>query len=151
MANWSLMQQTRLAGEMNLIAREIPGFEIYDRTRADITTVRGNYISTANRTYTLCVWLTASYPDAVPNLYLISPCPLYGHGGKTIQSYGTSHTMHSWSSDWNNYAKICHTKLEFWSAADTIIGVIMKGFLWVEAFEVHCKTGQSIDTLSRSY
>ncbi len=151
MATWSEIQRTRLSGEEQLLSGSIPGFSFQDRAKAEVTTIRGNYTTTHNKTYSLCVWLKENYPYEMPSLYITAPCPLYGHNGKTIQNYGTSHTMHVWTPDWNNYVKICHTKSEYWAASDTIVGIIMKGFLWLEAFDVHCKTGKSIDTLSLTY
>lgn len=151
MATWSDVQRNRLYFEEQLLSNEIPHFYFQDRAQAGLTTIRGNHTTTANRTYPLCVWVKSNYPYEMPALYVTAPSPLYGYGGKTIQSFGTSHTMHVWEPDWNNYVKICHTKSEYWTASDTMVGILMKGFLWLEAFEVHCRTGQSIDTLSLTY
>jgi hypothetical protein len=150
-ANWTESQRVRLAYEEMLLKQEISHFWFQDRTSAGLTTARGKHTTARNRAYTMCVWMKAGYPDEMPDLYIIEPCPLYGYQNKTVQSYGTSHQMHAWTPDWNDYVKICHTKEDYWSAADTIVSVVLKGFLWLEAFEVHCRTGQSIDAFSLSY
>ena len=59
--------------------------------------------------------------------------------------------MHTWTSDWAEYVKICHCKEEFWSPSVTLSRVIMKGFLWIEAYEAHCHTGNCIDHYSLGY
>lgn len=151
MAVWSESQRIRLASEASILAEEMPHFSFHDPVRAESTTVRGIHTSSANKTYNLCLWLKSGFPYEMPGLYVTSPCPLYGYGGKTIQSYGTSHAMHVWEPDWNNYVKICHCKSEYWTASNAIVSVLMKGFLWLEAFEAHCKTGRTIDSYSLTY
>jgi hypothetical protein len=151
MAIWSESQIIRLATEVAILAVELPHFAFYDRSQAELTTVRGTHTSSGGKTYNLCVRLRSSFPHDLPGLYVTSPSPLYGFGGKTIQSYGTNHDMHVWAPDWNNFVKICHCKSEYWSASNTIVSVIMKGFLWLEAFEAHCRTGRTIDSYSLTY
>jgi hypothetical protein len=154
MAGWSASQRTRLAYEEALIREHMPHFWFRDHAKAGLTTVWGEHVTAANRAYTLCIWIKAGFPYEMPGLYVTSPCPLYGYRGKTIQSWAeeySSHTMHVWKSDWNDYVKICHTKEEYWNASDTLLSILMKGMLWLEAFEVHYRTGQSIDSLSLSY
>lgn len=151
MAVWTEDQRIRLALEESVLRAQFPHFSFQDRTQAESTTVRGVHLTSAGNNYNVCVWLTSGYPHALPRLYITSPCPLYGYGSKTIQSHGTSHAMHVWEPDWNNYVKICHCKSEYWTASNNIVGVLMKGFLWLEAFEVHRRTGCDIDQYSLTY
>lgn len=151
MSPWTESQATRLAFEYSLLLEKLPGFEVYEINSPGKANVSGNYLSSANNEYTLCAVIKKNFPFEMPSLYVTRPLILIGYGGVTIQSYGTSHTMHVWSSDWNNYVKICHWRDEFWSAEYTILSVLMKGILWVEAFEAHRKTGKSIDEFSRSF
>lgn len=148
MATWTAEQQHRLAFEEHLLTREFPHFSFYDRPNAGQTSVRGEHTTSAHNTYRLYVWIKEAFPYEIPALYVTKPCPLYGYRGKTIQSWGTSSKMHVWAPDWDNYVKICHRRVENWTASDTIIGVLMKGLLWLEAFEAHCVTGQNIDVWS---
>jgi hypothetical protein len=151
MAVWTENQRVRLVYEEGLLAEEFPHFSFQDRAQAGLTTVRGVHTSSANSNYSVCVWLKSGFPYEMPGLYITSPSPLYGYGGKTIQSHQTSHAMHVWAPDWNNYVKICHCKSEYWSASNTIVSVLMKGFLWLEAFEAHLRTGRSIDAYSLTF
>lgn len=151
MAIWTPEQAVRLAYEELLVAQEIPHFRFYDHTLGGLTTVRGQHTTSYSHVYSLCAWIKIAYPLEMPGLYVTSPDPLVGYLNKTIQSYGTSHAMHVWESDWNDYVKICHTKPEYWNASETIVSVLMKGFLWLEAFEVHCRTGRKIDDFSLTY
>lgn len=148
---WTEEQRVRLAFEEKLLKNELPGLWWEERINRGATKVKGDYHSSANNSYRICVCLSAHYPNTMPNMYVISPKPLKGYGNKKVTSYGTSHSMHVWESDWNNYVKICHWKDEYWSAANTILGVFMKGFLWLEALEVHRRTGKDIDEYSLSF
>ena len=151
MASWSETQRQRLAAEKESFRRELPDFIWYDLAEAQSTSIRGTYTTSAGSTYSLYVHIGSGYPLTLPSLYITSPNPLYGYGSKTVQSYGTSHAMHVWQSDWNGNVKICHCKTEYWSQSDTLIEVMMKGMLWLEAFEAHKQTGQSIDHYSLTY
>lgn len=151
MAVWTEDQRMRLVLEESLLAEEFPHFSFQDRTQAGLTTVRGTHTSSAGNSYNVCVWLKSGYPHIMPDLYITSPCPLYGYGSKTIQSFGTSHLMHVWEPDWNNYVKICHCKSDYWTASSNIVSVLMKGFLWLEAFEAHRRTGSNIDEYSLTF
>jgi hypothetical protein len=101
--------------------------------------------------YRLAIWLGLYYPDRMPGLYVLSPNPLVGYGGKRILDYGTSHPMHTWKTDWNSFTKVCHCKDEYWSASVPLVEVVMKGMLWLEAYEAHCRTGATIDAYSKTY
>lgn len=158
MAFWTEDQRIRLAYEESLLRKEMPHFWFRDHAKGGLTTVWGEYTTTiANRTYMMCIWIKEGFPYKMPGLYVTSPCPLVGYGGKTINSWipsgsnlGSS-AMHIWPPDWNNYVKICHNKDEYWDASDSLLGILMKGFLWLEAFEIHCRTGQTINDYSLSY
>jgi hypothetical protein len=151
MSFWLEDQRVRLAFEVKLLAGEFPHFYFENHADAEATVVRGLQTSSAGSTYEILLWLKSSFPYEMPHLYITSPCPLYGHGAKTIQSYGTSHAMHVWAPDLRNYVKICHCKSEYWSASNTVVSVLMKCFLWLEAFEAHCRTGATIDEFSLTY
>ncbi|HKV56918.1 MAG TPA: hypothetical protein VJO32_01505 [Ktedonobacteraceae bacterium] len=151
MANWTYAQQVRLGYEASLLKKELPHFDFYNPTVAGETTVQGYHTTAANRSYLLCIKVRAGFPNQMPYAYILWPCPLVGYGGKTIQSYGTHHKMHVFGPDWNNYARPCLVKEEFWRADNTIVGLVLKGFLWLEAFEVHCRTGKDIESMSLSY
>lgn len=148
---WTHEQRVRLAFEEKILRNEMPDFWWEDRITRGATKVKGYYTSSADNFYKICIWIRANYPDTMPDMYIISPSPLRGYGRTRISSYGTSHDMHVWESDWNDYVKICHWKDEYWSSSNTILGVLMKGFLWLEALEVHRRTGRSIDAYSLSF
>jgi hypothetical protein len=151
MAIWTKEQRVRLASEKQILAQELESFWWEDLTTKGSTTVQGDYRSSSGNSYRLCVRIPANYPDQMPNLYVISPCPLKGFKDKPFNNNESSHAMHTWFSDWNGYVKICHCKDEYWTASDTLFGVLMKGILWLEAFEAHRRNGKNIDNYSLSF
>jgi hypothetical protein len=152
MTLWSTEQRYRLAFEENLLAEQgFDHFAFEAPTAAAITTVRGMHRSTSGMAYRLAAWLGQHYPNRMPGLYVLSPDHLMGHGRKLMIDYGTSHAMHTWATDWSSNVKICHCKEEFWSASVTLVEVLLKGALWLEAYEAHCRTGLPIDAYSLTY
>lgn len=152
MGSWSQEQATRLAYEESLLLEHgFTHFNFHDRTVRGKTTVQGWHTTAAGNTYKLCIRPTKNFPNEIPYLYVTSPRPLYGYRGKSIQSYGAAHSMHVNQPNWNNYVNICHWKDSHWSAAYTLVSVLMKGMLWLEAFEVHRQTGKKIDDLSLTF
>lgn len=151
MALWNYEQRERLAAEEKIISQELPHFWFSDRIEAGKTTLRGEHITHKNKSYTLCVRIPSGYPFDLPSLYVISPCPLYNRSGKPMTSYGLSHSMHLRSPDWGNYTKICHWKEDCWSASNTLMGVIFKGFSWLECYELYLQKGGSIDDHSSGW
>ncbi len=112
--------------------------------------VSGFHQSSIGKWYKLVVSIDQSFPYQMPGLYVTYPCPLIGFEGKTIPTWGTSAKMDVWKTDRGNYTKICHCRAERWSAKNSIVSVLLKGFLWLEAFELHCQAGASIDMYSIS-
>lgn len=148
---WNNGLAYRLVVEERLINQEMPSFHFHDKTNPAVTTVRGDFYSGSNTQYMLIVWLKGVFPDQMPGLYITWPNPLYDYYGNLVTSHGTNHSFHTWATDWETYVKICHCKAEFWSASNTIVSVIMKGMLWVEAYEVHKRTGRDLDSLSLGF
>jgi len=138
--------------QKEILESELPHFAFQDLDQYGLTTIRGQHTSAAGFVYCLAVWLKGGAPHEMPGLYVLSPSPLMSHGNLVpMNSYGNSHRMHTWETDWAPYTKICFCKAEYWNPAETIVGILFKGFLWLEAYEVHCRTGHPIDDYSLSY
>ena len=54
---------------------------------------------------------------------------------------GSDHTL----SSKDGYTQICHFRSNLWKGDNTILQVIMKGWVWLEAYEVHLLTGDPLD------
>jgi len=66
---------------------------------------------------------------------------------ETINSVGSSHEFHTLSNGPDGCVQICHFKSEYWDASKTCVGVLFKGLLWLEAYDIYLKTGMSIASI----
>jgi len=89
--------------------------------------------------------LPPSYPDSMPDVYVVSPSPLLDRRGRPLQRYGTSHRMHLWETDRPGWTKLCVVHPDKWSAEYSVVKVLRKALLWTTAYEAHLNTGEPID------
>jgi len=137
--------QCRLTFEREILAQELPQFCFYD--------INGNaYISgwqsTAARytNYQLKLVMGYDFPDMMPELFITSPGILYQYDGySTVNGEGLSHEFHTLDNGPGGCVQICHTKPELWSPSQTCVFVLMKGIVWLEAYDAHLRTGRLCD------
>lgn len=139
---WDSEQSQRLAMEEKLVNHYMPGYRFYDRT--------GNtYIEGEARTnghshgYRLRIELPPDYPYERPDLFVVQPRVLRMYGGRgTINALGGTHSFHTGGAGPNGCVQICHTG--DWDASMTCVKVLIKGHLWLEAYDAHLRTGRDI-------
>ena len=141
---WSRAQQLRLALERQILARELPQFYFYNMTgNTYVTGWQGTSSGYCN--YLLNLDLGPGYPDVMPRLYVDSPKTLWTYQNRgTINSMGLSHDFHVLGTDSAGCVEICHTKGELWDPTMTCVAVMMKGIVWLEAYDAHLCTGRPI-------
>ena len=111
----------------------------------------GEHGTNAGNSYTLWSPLPAGFPHACPPLYIYAPNPLRAYAyGRTINSYGLSHAMHTLNNGPNNEVQICHWRSDRWHSGLTLNKVMLKAMLWLEAFEQHLSSGRDIDEFVRT-
>jgi len=108
--------------------------------------IYGDYKSS----YTIWCRIPDYYPYTAPQIYVHKPNPLIGFGGVSVNSYGTSHKMHTLGNGRNGEVQICHWRQSQWHSGITLNKVMIKVMLWFEAFEQHLLTGQPIDNFVRT-
>ena len=137
---WDPEQCRRLAFEANILRRYMPHFGVCD-PKGD-TYIAGRPRTNGGREYETRLCLPPGYPHQSPNLYIVHPRTLRMHGGGTINSLGTSGAFHTLSNGPDGCVTICHTSN--WDASLTWVKVLHKLLLWLEAYELHLKTGDEI-------
>jgi hypothetical protein len=138
---WDFDQQRRLAMEQWVLRSEFPDFVFYEP--AGRTFVSGTWNS--YNPYSVRVELPRGFPDECPSTYITFPSPLYGYARRQkMESYGSSHAMHTWKTDHPGWVKICTYHPSHWSADQTIAKVITKATLWILAYECHLDDGTEI-------
>ncbi len=141
---WSESQRYRLAIEKKILEEHLPGFSFFNPT--DNTYVSGRFESNSKKSYEVRIVIPSGFPDECPKAYITHPNPLWGYNqSKTIKSYETSHEMHTLTSHPNGWVQVCHFKQSRWNASHTIVKVLIKVRIWIEAYEGHLSTGKFIN------
>ncbi len=143
-ATWTEWQVRRLANEKAALERTFPDFSFH-KPKSTSAYVEGTWRSETGRSYRIRVQLHQAYPDVVPPVYIIDPYPLVGFGGRTMDSYGTSHLMHTFDSDVPGVTKLCVVRPEVWDADWTLTRIVRMSLLWILAYEFHCDDGAPVD------
>lgn len=137
----TMEQCQRLAVEQKLLAKYMPDFRFYD-PRGD-TYVEGWAQTRGGKSFKLKVMLPPEYPYAKPSLYVMSPVTLPRHGGQgTVNDVGCTHSFHTLENGPDGCVQICHTR--GWDASITLVKVLLKGIVWMEAYSAHLRTGCEI-------
>jgi hypothetical protein len=130
--------------EQSIVSHEMPQFRLYD-LGDDVYFEGWQATSTRLNTYLLKLVLPTWYPDDMPSLYVAYPLVLYKHGYHgSINLEGLSHAFHTKANGPGGCTQICHSAQSDWDASKTCVGILMKGILWLEAYEAHLLSGRDI-------
>jgi hypothetical protein len=137
-------RQSRIRLEQAIVSHELPQFRLYDLGN-DVYFEGWQATSSKFNRYRLKVVLPLWYPDDMPCLYISYPQVFYRQGYRgTINSEGTSHAFCTSANGPRGCIQICHSSQSDWDASKTCVGVLMKGILWLEAYETYLSTGRNI-------
>jgi hypothetical protein len=138
---------TRIEFEKQIMSRNLPQFRFYD-FRTDRYFSGWQKTTVNHHLYELKLEIPPYYPDLEPHLYVTSPTTLFRYNSlNTINSLGLTHEFHTLHNGPKGCIQICHGGPENWNASKTCVGVFVKGVLWLEAYETHLVTGESIATI----
>ena len=132
----------RIDFEKPLVAKYFPGAQFHNCRRGtclDFRTGRNGW----RNDYQLRAELPPDYPDAVPGLFIESPriLPMFGGDG-ILNDMGRSHAWHTDVNDEDNRVKVCYT--DDWDASMNCCVVLLRGLIYVAAYENHLTTGETI-------
>lgn len=96
----------------------------------------------SGKVYRLNIRLNPDYPSSLPEMYVVFPLPLRKHDGGILN--GVSHKFHTLGNDGDNI-RICHYIPEKWNPNHSLYRIILKGRIWLEAYEGHLRTGKPVD------
>ena len=147
---WTSEQRKRLAYEKSLLRKFNMEDDFFFANPTDNTACEliGNICTSYGKIYNIRFRI-AGFPYRCPEAYIISPI-MYDYQGKMLIDYGTSHAMHLLSPN-NNEVHLCLFKSDYWSPNNTLVMLILKAKLWLEAYEQHLQTGKDIDCFVNSY
>lgn len=143
---WSASQQKRLGLEKELLEKYLHGRVSWiNPTGSTIVEVRAT--CTNSKEYTLKVYLPSDFPNSCPDMVVKPPSSTWfsyylrkKDGSKMDDASGSDHTLEGR----DGYTKICHFRSCLWKSDYTIYQVIMKGLIWLEAYEAHLRTGRPL-------
>ena len=144
MMPWSLGQRKRLALENTILESYFHRDKVKWINPTDEAQVEVKVTCSNDKKYILRVYLPPDFPNSCPSMVIISPCGLLKKRNGSLLNCmsGGDHTL----SSKDGYTQICHFRPNLWRDENTIFQVIMKGLVWLEAYEVHLKTGETLDT-----
>jgi hypothetical protein len=148
---WTQQQRDRLVLEHRLLQSVgLTQFGVYhDRDRDEYYGL-GTTQTNVRSSYDLWIPIPSGYPDQRPPLYVWKPNPLPTSTGGTVNDAGLSHAMHTLKTGPRGVVQICHWRDARWHAGITLDKVLLKGLIWLEAYEQHLSTGKSIDSFVRT-
>lgn len=142
---WTTEQQRRLALEHQLLqTHELTQFGVYHHTTTDTYSASGTATSNSGHRYFLYLPIPPGFPTQRPLLYLTDPCPLLMSNGGAIHTLGVSHSMHVLSPSSSGWVQICHWRDNRWHPGIHLYKVLLKGLIWIEAYEQHLLTGRPL-------
>ena len=143
MAGFSQRQVNILRNQL----RELKGFcESYRVMRRRTTfgmRVEVVVLLTRGKKYVLRVDLPPNFPNSCPSMFVIAPDGILRRKDHSSLRF-ESRQDHILDSQ-HGYTRIAHFAPNHWFGNETLLQVIQKGLVWLEAYEMHLKQGYPIN------
>lgn len=94
--------------------------------------------------YLLRLYVNPELPEVCPSLFVWWPLVLRRRPDGTLNELGRNHDFHTWDSGPDNRVGICHVAPADWDASMSYVTPIVKGHLWIMAYETHLRDGSLI-------
>ena len=146
---WSASQQTRLGYEKQLLEQYFRGNRATWIDPTGNARVEIRVTCSSNRDYTLRIYIPVDFPNACPQMVVCNPSHCLVKRNGTVMSSADSDD-HTWGSK-DGCTQICHYKPAEWTDDNTLYQVTMKGLIWLEAYEAHLRTGNSLSNYLQHY
>lgn len=149
MSLWTSSQRDRLAMERNLLKHcGMTHFDFKNPSDSSNCSLYGTIKSSYGNTYWVRIRIPDNYPIGCPEAYIEYPT-IYDHDGRCLTSAGVSHSMHTLEPKGGN-VHMCLYRPSNWTMNDSLVKIISKAHVWLEAYEAHRKTGRPIDDFVNS-
>lgn len=140
--SWSSLQRTRLAAEKDTLDSKLKNVSWFNPTSAGNTRVEWRIKTNNGKNYTLCIYIPRNFPNECPILVVCSPSTIKRKDGKPlIVANGKDHVY----GTHEGFTESCHFVKEKWSNDNSLYQVLMKGRIWLEAYEIHLRTGEDLE------
>ena len=136
---WTQAQRERLAAEKSVLEHYFPGCVKWIDPTGD-TKVEVALKTNNDNEYTLRVYI-GDFPNSIPDMVVVSsPKPMPNWGGSN-----ENHTL----GRRDGHLEICHYHYSQWTDRSSLYEVVMKGRVWLEAYEGHIRTGRPMSYFLR--
>ena len=137
---WSASQRQRLGFEKDLLEKYFGNRVTWIDPTGD-TKIEVRVTCSNDRQYTLRVYLPSDFPNSVPDMIVKTPsmCRLKRRNGSEL--VGSPDHVYG---ERDGCTKICHFRPNLWRSNNTLYQVVMKGLIWLEAYEAHLRTGSNL-------
>lgn len=136
---WTAAQGKRLGLEKSILEKYFPNrVNWINPTSNTNAKIDASFESNSGRRYTMRVYIPNDFPSSCPNMVIKEPA-------SRIPDFPNLRTSHAGPRNHEGYLLICHFDKSKWSGQHTLYEVLMKGRLWLEAYEGHLSTGNEID------
>lgn len=142
---WSDVQRNRLAIEKEILQRWFSDKVTWIKpTEPSDARVELDIESSYDKPYKLRVYLHEDFPNSCPHMAIVHPTNLPTRNKSQIPLLDQH--FHTLGLTKDGFTKLCHFSPDRWTAENTLYQVLMKGIMWIEAYEGHLATGNSMDT-----
>lgn len=148
---WNTEQRQRLVLEHEILQREgFSQFSVYYENSDDSYFAAGYATSNAGYRYRLWIPIPAGYPQQRPPMYITEPHPLLMRDQTPVSALGVSHKMHTLAPSANGMVQICHWRDNRWHSGIVLQKVLLKGLIWIEAYEQYIANGRDLADFVRT-
>lgn len=141
--SWSAQQRTRLGFEKDIIDGKLNNVTWINPTSAGNTRVEWRVNTNNGNNYTLRVYVPEGFPNECPTLVVSSPSSVLRKFDMSLLN--SASTQDHVYGVHDGLTEICHFDKSRWSSENTIYQVLMKGRIWLEAYEIHRRTGEHLE------
>lgn len=139
-----MISQQRLLTEKQALDFGFPNRYVIQNLNSDGAYVDLGLRTNSGNTYRLKIVLE-DFPYSKPDVYVVYPTQLRDYDGKLLSSYGTSSAMHLLNTDSKGNIQLCHYSSKVWHSNVTLYKVALKCLVWLNAYDGHLRTGESLD------
>ena len=143
MAEFSQRQVSILRNQLRELKSFCESYRVMRRRTTFGMHVEVNVLLTMGKQYVLRVYLPPNFPNSCPSMVVIAPDGILRRKDHSLLRF-ESRQDHVLDSQ-HGYTRIAHFPPNNWVGNETLLEVVQKGLVWLEAYEMHLKEGYPIN------
>ena len=143
MAEFSQRQVNILRNQLRELKSFCESYRVMRRRTTFGMRVEVVVLLTRGKKYVLRVDLPPNFPNSCPSMFVIAPDGILRRKDHSSLRF-ESRQDHILDSQ-HGYTRIAHFPPNHWFGNETLLQVIQKGLVWLEAYEMHLKQGYPIN------